>query len=168
MVQGGRMEEAITVRPIEAADREWIVRFLHDRWGSDRMIAHGDILYPANHPGFIAVSRGEAMGLVTYQIVGDGCEITVIDSGVPHAGIGTALISAVEAAARKTGCRRLWLVTTNDNLDALRFYQRRGFVLVGLRPNALDDARALKPEIPAIGEYGIPLRDELELEMPLS
>lgn len=62
----------------------------------------------------------------------------------------------------------MWLVTTNDNVDALRFYQRRGFVLVDLRPNAMQAARALKPEIPLIGRYGLPLRDELYLEMSLS
>ena len=69
--------------------------------------------------------------------------------------------------AREAGCTRLWLTTTNDNLDALRFYQRRGFVLAALYPDALIGSRPLKPEIPLIGAYGIPLRDELELEMEL-
>jgi ribosomal protein S18 acetylase RimI-like enzyme len=56
-------------------------------------------------------------------------------------------------------------VTTNDNVDALRFYQRRGFRLAALRAGAVEDARArLKPEIPWTGADGIELRDELELE----
>jgi hypothetical protein len=60
-------------------------------------------------------------------------------------------------------------VTTNDNLGALAFYQRLGFRLSALRPGAVDEARAtLKPEIPATGEEGLPLRDELELSFPLS
>ena len=60
------------------------------------------------------------------------------------------------------------MVTTNDNLDALRFYQRRGFRLDRLRPGAVDVSRdTLKPEIPRTGEHGIPLRDEVELVMSL-
>jgi ribosomal protein S18 acetylase RimI-like enzyme len=155
------------VRPIEGADRPWVVRFLQERWGSERMVAHGTVFWPADHPGYIALRGEVAVGLVTYRVVGVACEITVLDSGVPHSGIGTALVRAVKEVAHHMGCCRLWLITTNDNIDALRFYQRRGFVLTGLRPNAMHAARSLKPEIPLIGEYGIPLRDELELEMPL-
>lgn len=70
--------------------------------------------------------------------------------------------------ARRAGCTRLWLVTTNDNLDALRFYQRRGFRLSRLRPGAVDLSRqTLKPEIPEVGTFGIAIRDELELELDL-
>jgi Acetyltransferase (GNAT) family len=68
---------------------------------------------------------------------------------------------------REAGCRRVWLITTNDNLRALRFYQRRGFRLVAVHPDALARSRELKPSIPEIGLDGIPLRDELELELLL-
>jgi GNAT superfamily N-acetyltransferase len=156
---------ADTIRSIEPADKPWVLRFLHERWGSDRMAAHGVLFFPADHAGFIAERGGEPAGLLTYEIAGDACEITLIDSGPQHAGIGTMLIRAVEDAARRAGCRRLWLVTTNDNVDALRFYQRRGFVLAALRPKALEAARRLKPEIPLVGDYGILLRDEIEVEM---
>jgi ribosomal protein S18 acetylase RimI-like enzyme len=79
--------------------------------------------------------------------------------------VGTALLEAVERIAAERGCRRLWLLTTNDNVDALRFYQRRGFRLARLNPGAVDEARArLKPELPTVGDYGIPIRDELVLE----
>ena len=71
-------------------------------------------------------------------------------------------------AAREAGCRRLWLVTTNDNVDALRFYQRRGFRLTELQAGAVDVSRAtLKPSIPEVGDHGIPIRDELVLERSL-
>lgn len=59
-------------------------------------------------------------------------------------------------------------LSPDDNLNALRFYQKRGFVLVAIYRNALDIARKLKPEIPLIGNDGIPLRDEIELEMILA
>jgi Acetyltransferase (GNAT) family len=75
------------------------------------------------------------------------------------------LIEAAAQLARRQGCTRLWVITTNDNVDALRFYQRRGFCLVRVHRGAVDRSRAtLKPEIPAAGAYGIPLRDEIELE----
>jgi RimJ/RimL family protein N-acetyltransferase len=82
-------------------------------------------------------------------------------------GVGTALIAAVRTIAVRSKCRRVWVITTNDNLQALRFYQRKGFSLVALHRKALDQSRKLKPEIPLIGLDGIPLRDELELEMLL-
>ena len=78
---------------------------------------------------------------------------------------------AVSAASWSKPCRagiaqgasELWLVTTNDNLDALRLYQRHGFHLDRVHPGAVDRARRQKPSIPALGEFGIPLRDELVL-----
>jgi len=71
------------------------------------------------------------------------------------------------AEVEENGCRRVWLITSNDNLDALRFYQRRGLRLVAVHRGAIDEARRVKPSIPATGEYGIPVRDEIELELQL-
>ena len=96
--------------------------------------------------------------MLTY--VPDTHEVLTLHAAERGRGVGTALI---EAAAERLG--RLWLITTNDNVDALRFYQRRGFRLVALHRGAVDESRArLKPEIPETGDHGIPLRDELELE----
>jgi GNAT superfamily N-acetyltransferase len=107
------------------------------------------------------------VGLVTYRIEDDDCEIVTIDSVVEGRGVGTALLEAVTAEARTAGCRRVWLITTNDNLNALRFYQARGFRLVAVHPRAVEESRLLKPEIPELGNFGIAIRDELELELPL-
>ena len=82
-------------------------------------------------------------------------------------GVGGALVEAVATAARAAGATTLWLVTTNDNLDALRLYQRHGFRLVGLRPGSIDAARAAGAPVPPLGAHGIPLRDELVLERTL-
>jgi hypothetical protein len=65
----------------------------------------------------------------------------------------------------RTTAQRVWLVTTNDNLDALRFYQRRGFRIAQVRPGAVDETRkTLKPSIAEVGDFGIPIRDEIVLE----
>ena len=153
--------------PVEAGDRESIAAFTAEHWGAEFVVAHNTVMWPAELPGLIAHRHGEWLGLITYRIEGNQCEVVSIDSLRPASGIGTALIEAVKQVALQKRCRRLWLITTNDNLDALRFYQRRGFVLAALYPNAIEQSRKVKPSIPEIGDYGIPMRDEIELEMVL-
>jgi len=128
-------------------------------------VVHGDIYYPHELSGFVALQNNFPVGLVTYHIAGQACEIVTLSSEQPGIGIGSALIEAVGEIARATGCRRLWLVTTNDNLHALGFYQKRGFLLVKIHRNAVEKSRQLKPLIPLYGMNGIPIRDEIELEM---
>ena len=169
--------DEIRVRPLTPEDEEWVSQYIDYRWGSKRMVAHGQLYVPHTLPGFVALRREseealsnkseEKVGLVTYHLEGNACEIVTLDSDLPGQGAATALVRTVRQFARDEGCNRLWLVTTNDNLDALRFYQKRGFKLSALRPNALERSRELKPEIPLVGNDGIPLRDEIELEMDL-
>jgi GNAT superfamily N-acetyltransferase len=108
------------------------------------------------------------VGLATYEISHQDCQLLTIDAFERSHGIGSRLLEAVTDQARAAGCRRMWLITTNDNLDAVRFYQRRGMRLVAIHPGAVDHARELKPTIPEFGHYGIPIRDELEFEVELS
>ncbi len=158
----------MTIQPLNIADREWVSEFMLEHWGSNMVVSCGIVYYPQDLPGFVAMYDGEKVGLVTYNITGTSCEIVTINSIRPFAGVGTALIEAVRDIALKSGCKRLWLITTNDNMNALRFYQKRGFELVAIHRNALDISRKLKPEISLIGNDGIPLRDEIELEMVLN
>lgn len=111
---------------------------------------------------------GERVGLLTYEIAGTGLQVVTIDAVRPHHGIGTALLGAARDVAAGAGCTRLWLLTTNDNLDALRFYQRRGLRIRAVHPGAVQRARRRRPQIPEVGAFGIPLRDELELELPVT
>ena len=156
------------VRPIEEADRETLVERARAVWGELVMWAHGEPMDPAELPGFLAESDGEAVGTVTYVVRGEKAEIATIESDRRLPGTGTALLEAAVAAARAAGARRMVVTTTNDNLRALRFYQRRGFRLSRLLPGAVDEPRRrLKPQIPELGDHGIPLSDELELTMEL-
>jgi N-acetylglutamate synthase-like GNAT family acetyltransferase len=154
------------IRPVNLDDGDWIAQFITERWGAEFIAAHYEVFDCRDLPGFVAVEREKKVGLLTYKIVAGNCEIVSLDSLRPCAGIGTGLIDAVKRAAVMSGCRRLWLVTTNDNMNALRFYQKRGFSMVKINRNALEFARKLKP-VPLIGADGIPLRDEIELEMIL-
>ena len=155
-----------SIRAIDSGDRDWIAGFITERWGADFVVAHREVYYCKNLPGFIAVQGQERIGLVTYTIVDTDCEVVSLDSLRPRIGVGTALIDAVKAAALEAHCKRLWLVTTNDNMNALRFYQKRRFALITIHRGAVDFARRLK-SIPLIGADDIPLRDEIELEMIL-
>jgi ribosomal protein S18 acetylase RimI-like enzyme len=155
------------VRPSNPGDRPWAKRLLEERWGSIHIVARGQLYDLLSVPAMVAMFDGTPCGLATYHIVEANCHLTSLDACERGIGIGTALLDAVIQAARQRGCDRLWLITTNDNLDALRFYQRRGFRLAAVHPDALSQSRQLKPGIPLVGNYGIPLRDEIELEMRL-
>lgn len=157
----------VAVRPIHDTDRGWVSARAAELWGEDRVISRGKSHTLSALPGFIAEVGGEAVGIVTCDPAGPDCEIVSINSWREGLGVGTALLEAAVGAARDAGCRRVWLITTNDNLNALRFYQKRGFQLRVVYPGAVTEARKEKPSISLLGFDGIPLRDEIELEMPL-
>jgi ribosomal protein S18 acetylase RimI-like enzyme len=156
------------IRSATPGDRTALEPFL-TRWDSLRVARRGVLEYPLDRPALLVEDdTGRLVAVLTYVIRGAECEILTLHSDLQWSGIGSALLAEVRRIAHAAGCTRLWLITTNDNVDALRFYQRRGFRLAALRPGAVDDSRArLKPEIPAVGAHGIALRDEIELEQPI-
>ena len=157
----------VEIRPVEENDRptvEWLTTQL---WGAAEVAVHDGVFYPATLPGFIAERGGRIAGLVTFQVRPGVLEIVTINALDLYQGIGTLLIEAVRAEAKRQGCHQITLTTTNDNIGALRFYQRRGFRLAAIRPGAVDRSRQLKPEIPRTGDFGIPLRDEIDLTCPI-
>jgi 8-oxo-dGTP pyrophosphatase MutT (NUDIX family)/N-acetylglutamate synthase-like GNAT family acetyltransferase len=165
--EGDGGSKGFTVRPLAADDRGWVATFIAENWGAETVVVHGAVYTPSELPGFVAWQDGKRVGLITYCVAGQSCEIVSLDSVRPGIGIGSTLIEAVKGAARRAECRRLWVITTNDNVGALRFYQRRGFTLVAVHRDALEASRRIKPEIPLVGAHAIPLRDEIELEMAL-
>ena len=113
----------------------------------------------------LAFSGDEFAGSLAWIDHEDEVEILQFFAIDRRRGVGSELIEAVVQRTAELGRSRVFVITTNDNIDALRFYQRRGFRLRALRPRALKDARSrLKPSIPSEGDYGIYKRDELELE----
>lgn len=156
------------VLPIAEVDGPWIMALVERAWGGPTVAVHDTLYTPSDLPGFKALLGGERAGLVTYRVDAGACEVVTLNSMVEGRGVGSALMEAVRTKALELGCTRLWLVTTNDNLGALWFYAKRGFRLVRVDLGAVDRARRLKPTIPKAGDHGIPMRDELELEMPLA
>jgi len=157
----------IALRRLTPDDLPRLRQSWKDRWGDEFVIAHGVIYRSAGLDGFIAFDGDEWVGEVTYTFSGSDCEIVSLDSLREGQGIGTTLIEAVLEEARKQNSRRVFLITTNDNLNALGFYQKRGFELVRIHRGAVAGSRKIKPGIPLVGMNNIPLRDEIELEMLL-
>jgi len=152
------------LRPVEEKDREKIRQFIRQFWGSEKMVSRGHIHYPAEQPGFLMEKGEEVVGLVSYQKRGPEIELTLIDSRERSQGLGTRLMAAVIAEAQRQNCSRLWLVTTNDNIRAIHFFQKRQFDLVKLHYDSMKISRKLKPGIPERGFANIPIRHELEFE----
>lgn len=168
------------IRPLSSNDRNWVAHFLDEHWGSTKIVSRGEVYYGHLLPGFVAVTGqapdseeggsapnsetdGEPIGLLTYRIDQSECEIMTLDTLIHDRGVGTALLDALKHVASEEKLKRIWLVTTNDNLNALKFYQKRDFQLIAVYADALSEARKIKPQIPLIGRDGIPLRDEIEL-----
>ena len=155
------------IRDLTPDDKHWVQRVLVQYWGSVTQITRGTKYQADELPGLVAQRDGSEVGLLTYNIENDECEIITHNSMAGHGGIGSCLLDEVRNKAREAGCKRLWLITTNDNTPALRFYQRREFNMVAFHHDAVTHARTLKPEIPNVGFDGIPIRHEIELEYPL-
>jgi len=150
----------VVVRPLTVANLAAAEDLVKRRLGSRWQARLGELVDVLALPGFIAYQGSSCLGVLTYQVKDNGCELVAIAAVEGQRGIGTRLLEALRSAERA----RIRLVTTNDNLDALRFYQRRGFRLIDLGPGGVERSRAVKAQIPATGAYGIPLRDELILE----
>jgi len=172
----GRLYEIDTSRgscaiePITTSTRELATAYIIKEWQSARMAIRGEIIDCSVIDGFIVLdeTRENVIGLATYIFRDDSCEIVSINSENPRTGLGTALVEKVKAAANTHGCKTLRLLTSNDNLNAIGFYQKRGFELVGVNLGAIDRERQTnKPEIPLIGQNGIPLRHEIDFSMAL-
>jgi GNAT superfamily N-acetyltransferase len=146
------------------------LRAFLEQHGSAMVARGGELPDPLTRPAVIAEQGARLIGALSYDVRDISCEILTLHTDRRWSGVGTALVVDVARLAAAMGCTRYWVSTTNDNVDALRFYQRRGFRLAALRCGAVDEARrTVKPGIPLEGEYGIPLRDEIELvqELPL-
>lgn len=157
----------VLIRAYTESDRTWAEPLINETFGGSLQARRGELIDVLALPGFVAERDGRPVGLVTYRREHGECELALIEAVERHRGIGTALVDALRREV--AGCERIWLVTTNDNLEALRFYQRCGFVLSALRVGAVDDSRRqLKPQISAVGDFGIPIRDEIELELRLN
>ena len=158
---------SFAIKPVEPF-RAVVDQQIAESWAGPYIVTKGKLHDTRTHPGFVALEDDAVAGYILYSITDSDCEITVLESIHEGQGIGKALINAVAHVANESGCRRMWLITTNDNIHAIRFYQKFGFALKAVHINTMEEARKLKPQIPLIGNDGIPIAHEFEFEMNLS
>ena len=156
------------VRRASQDDRTWIAEVIVGEFASTRLVSRGRVHEDASLlDGFVVESDGRPVGCALWHEVEGDAELAVIVTTYRGAGAGTALLDAVVEFAREHSWKRLWLITTNDNTDAIRLYQRAGWEWVAWHRDGVTDARDLKPELPELGAHGIPIRHEIELEYPI-
>jgi ribosomal protein S18 acetylase RimI-like enzyme len=157
----------LEVRGLRPDDDEWVRAALTAAFGSVLVVRRGELLDASSYPGFLAVSGDDRAGLVVVVVRGVEYEVLVLASAVEGRGVGQALMRHCFEDARRHGCRRVWLTTTNDNVRAFAFYQRLGMTLCAVHLDAIAEARRLKPSLPERGSSGIRMDHELELELRL-
>ncbi len=163
-----RVRPSVAVRPVRGDEREFVTATLEQRWGGEVVVARGFPVHADALEALVAVlDSGERAGLLTYRVDHNSLEVVTLDAFVPGEGVGSALLEAAGEVARKAGLWRLFLVTTTDNLRAIGFYLTRGLRIATVHQNAVTFAREIKPSIPVIGHFGIPLQDEVEFELVL-
>lgn len=147
--------------------RACVDAYIRDLWGGPMIVTLGNRYDSSNLPGFVAEDDGALLGAVLYRICNDECEISALFSLIQGIGVGTTLLDTVIATAKKNGVRRAWLITTNDDIRAIRFYQRYGLSLKAVHIGAFEVTRSLKKELPSLGNDNIPIEHEFEFEMIL-
>jgi len=156
------------VRPLLGDDdRQWLAQLWQRRWGSDVMVVEGHVFNLSEVSALIALDGNRRVGAATWILLPAAAELVSLDSLEENQGVASLLLTAAQTTLMAAGVRAITLTTTNDNMRALGFFQRRGFRLVGLSVGAVDRARHQKPSIPIIGHQGIPLHDEIRLEKML-
>ena len=147
--------------------RPAVDKYIKDEWGGPKLVSLGNMYDSSTLPGFIVVEEEKILGVILYKIDGDECEVAVLYSLAQGRGIGTNLLNEAVKKAKGCGCKRLWLVTTNDNTQAIRFYQKYGFSLKAVHIGSFEVVRQLKKGEPETGIDGIPIEHEFEFELML-
>jgi ribosomal protein S18 acetylase RimI-like enzyme len=155
---------ATPVRELVEAERSWAATVVALHFGSTTVVSRGVLHDTRSLPGLLALRAGERLGLLHYRVDGDELEVVVVIACRLRRGAGRRLLEAAREVARAHGCRRLWLVTTNDNRPALAFYRAVGWRQCAIHRGAVREARRLKPQIAPTGHAGIPIEDEIEFE----
>jgi ribosomal protein S18 acetylase RimI-like enzyme len=156
----------IEIKRIDDTSKIWARKAFLEWWTVPYVVSREKKLYFDDMPGFVAYLDGEPVGLLTFDIIETEFEVATINSAVQNKGIGRALMEAAIEEAKKRRCKKVWLTTTNANINALRFYQRVGMRVGAWRIGEMEESRRLKPEIP-LEQEGIPIRDEVVMEFIL-
>ncbi|MBV9083748.1 MAG: GNAT family N-acetyltransferase [Acidobacteriaceae bacterium] len=158
----------IFIREIQPSDGPWVRAFLLDQARSAQVVTRGIIHNADELPGFIGLYEGEPRGLLTYSHSNNDLEVVTLHAAVRGVGLGSRLLRAAKQRAYDLGCRRMWLITTNDNEPAISFYKKEGMHIAAIHRGAIAESRKLKPQIGYFGVGGRAIEDEIELQILLT
>jgi GNAT superfamily N-acetyltransferase len=153
------------IRPV--TDRAFLDELLRLRWSGGALMLRGKIVHPKDVEAIAAYHDGRLAGVATWRLEGPVIYLATLNNITEQRGVGVVLLEAIKQLGRQKGSALLRVIVTNDNLNALGFYQRRGFRIIAVHPGAIDTIRGLLPNIPTMGANRIPIRDEIELEIDL-
>ena len=159
--------KALKIRPAASADNKWLEELMNRDWGGLPLVIRGKKFYPSQLDGIIAENENGIAGFLFYEVRDKDCEIIVFEVFDKFKGTGTSILDNLKEVAKDKKCQRIYLMTTNDHLDALRFYQKRGFHICGIHIDSVKNSRKIKPTIGMIGDHDIPVRDEIDFEFLL-
>lgn len=163
--------EDLSVRSIESDEKDdcqYVINLVREHFGSSRVVSRGRVHDCEKLDGFVAISGARRTGLAQFDVRDGELEVVTLVSEVAGGGVGRRLLERVVAEARRLeGVSRCWLITTNNNHNAINFYRHMGWVQCATHEGAVDEARKLKPEIPPTDDRGIEIKDELEFELKL-
>ncbi len=155
----------VTIRPITSDDSDYVTAIAAEYFGSSRVVSRGRLHQVETLPGFVAMSGNKRVGLLQFEVRNHELEVVILVSQLQAAGVGRCLLEqAVDHARHLEDLSRCWLITTNNNHNAINFYQHVGWELKATHHGAVNDARKLKPEMPLHDDRGIAIEDELEFE----
>ena len=155
------------IRFIQPNEKQEIKALFVREWNSNMMVSRGHQHLVENLECVIATTEDKISGVLTFNIQNNQAEIVSLESFEEGKGIGIKLLDFALNHFKMLDLERIWLITSNDNCNAMRFYQKRDWIMVNIHLNAIEEARKMKPEIPLIGYDNIPILHEIEFEYNL-
>jgi N-acetylglutamate synthase-like GNAT family acetyltransferase len=156
----------VDVREATEQDRDNVTRLFRRDFGRTKIVAFGSVMSLEEGPALVAEMNGELAGALGYRLREDALQIVALatEAEWQRSGVGGHLVLQAEALARRLGLGKTVFCATNDNLPALYFYQRCGYVISEVVVGSL--VAIVPPGAPS-GFAGIPPRDEIRLEKRL-
>jgi len=157
----------VIIREGEERDRPGVIALFERDFGYTNIVAFGEEVVLDDAPALVAWMKGELAGALAYRLLPDALLILALatDPMWQRSGVGGHLVAEAEGLARTKSLGRVLVSTTNDNLPALYFYQRRDFHIREVVPGGLL-GHMKDPEARGFG--GILPRDEIRLERVLA
>jgi ribosomal protein S18 acetylase RimI-like enzyme len=156
----------VLTREATAAEQDAALELFRRDFGRTSIASFGEVIPLSETSTIVAEMQGDVSGALAWRPRENALQIVALATEPmwQRSGVGGHLVAEAEVVARRTGATRVVLATTNDNLPALYFYQRRGYRITDVVRDAWRDHAELTI---GVGFASIPVLDELRLEKTL-